>query len=247
MRMLAFAAIALLPALVRADVSVRRAPSKPAETRPKLCVQLFTAAAETSSRDVEWQASISVTPQKQTTVRESRLSVRDASGREVAHADAAFVGPERPWSIGLGMSSNGGPSLPALPPGEYRAVWTVDGFESAPARFTLGPAPPAPLTVEWRGCTCGAPLVAHLYNAGPKNIDLLESLEKSVLIVDGKRYQRQGIEWDGGTNLPPRRSWSTGLWLAEYGVTLGPGPHAIELELAGARTRVENASLDCGK
>jgi hypothetical protein len=134
------------------------------------------------------------------------------------------------------------PSLPELERGDYAAVWTVDGVESAPARFTVGPKPPPPLSVEWNACDCGAPLTAHLYNAGARDLDLLAAYEASVLIVDGKRFTRQMTEWDGGTTLPPRRTWSVGLAPAEYGVTLTPGDHRIELELAGQRASVAHAT-----
>jgi hypothetical protein len=241
MRLSTVGALALIPTLALGDASVRRPGGTP--TRAALCVQLLTAPAVPSARELEWQASVRPSSGR-VAVRASLLRVVDAAGHVVFSDGRAFFGGDRgpPWNIALGMSTNAGPSLPELPRGDYAAIWTVDGVESAPARFTVGPKPPPPLSLEWNGCGCGAPLTAHLYNAGARNLDLLAAYETSALIVDGKRFTRQMTEWDGGTTLPPRRSWNVGLAPAEYGATLTPGDHVVELELAGQRASVPHAT-----
>jgi hypothetical protein len=234
--------VALGPALAHADASV-----KPPAKAAAFCVQLFVDLAHPTAREVEMAANIRPLGAVHQ-VRASVLRVRDAAGRVVFTQPNAFLGGGPPWDIALGTSSNASPTLPALPAGEYTAVLSVDGAESAPARFAVGRAPAAPLVLEARGCGCGAPLFAHLYNPGPRTVDLLEAYEGSVLIVDGVRHARTGVEWDGGTALGAHRAWSVGIaptkW--EYGVDVAPGRHRFQLEMGGYTSAVVETELCAG-
>jgi len=225
----------LFPLVAHADASVK-APARGAG----FCVGLFADVAQPSARDIEWAASVRPLGESRR-VRSSVMRVRDAAGRVVFTVENAFFGGGPPWEVALGMSSNAGPTLPALPAGDYAAVLTVDGSDSPAARFTVGRAPSAALVLEARGCDCGPPLVAHLYNPGPATVDILQAYESSVLIVDGVPHARTGVEWDGSTSLPPRRAWAVSLaptkW--EYGIDkLAPGRHRFALEMGGHRSAV---------
>jgi hypothetical protein len=176
-------------------------------------------------------------------VQRSVVEVRDARGALVYRSpDHAFFfdrpRPPEGYQVGLGFSSGGGPSLPELPRGDYVAEWRVDGVVSNQLRFTVGPGEPPPLALVLldRGCAPGPALLIQLHNDQAKDVDLPDQLGDSVLIVDGKRYPRQGVDWDGGATLSRGESWGTVISFGEYGAPLAPGRHEVVVEMAGRRS-----------
>jgi hypothetical protein len=180
-----------------------------------------------SAADLFVSGQVSVSGSKAASATRTLFEVRDASGRVVFADPRAFLAQgERVLGLGLGFSSSAGPSLPALPPGDYSATWTLDRVTSGAARFTIGPGDPRPLQLERYA---DGTIVAHVFNPGPQSIDLPDEVEASRLIVDGHLYPRQGLEWDGSSQLPARRAWSTTVTPAEYGA---PAPaHTLGLVL----------------
>jgi hypothetical protein len=180
-----------------------------------------------SAADLFVSGQVSVSGSKAASATRTLFEVRDATGRVVFAEPRAFLAQgERVLGLGLGFSSSAGPSLPDLPPGDYTATWTLDRVTSAAARFAIGPGDPRPLVLD--RYTDGT-IVAHVFNPGPQAIDLPDEVEASRLIVDGHVHRRQGLEWDGSSQLPARRAWSTTITPGEYGA---PAPaHTLGLVL----------------
>jgi len=236
------AALSLAAAPAWADVAVAGRPAPDRSPGPGSVCPLLIAdqVSVRSATEIEWSARI-VVEGGAARVSRSRLVVRDAAGRSVFEDGRAFIGPDQAdggVSVGLGMSSNAGPTLPELPAGRYAAVWTVDGVASNVARFAVGAAQTTSVVLEaLSGPACARGLLAaHVYNPGPKTVDLLEGFEGSSLIVDGRRFVRQGVEWDGGTALPPGRAWGFTFKPGEYAVPPRPGKHRWALEFGAGRS-----------
>ncbi len=231
----------LLLLLVASTAFGDATPPAARDAKPEFCAQLIVMAPVVkSARDIELVGHLKTLGARQV-IHTSEIAILDESGKSVHVATSAFLHGHLATEVGLGFSSNGGPALPDLPPGRYRARWTVDGALPSTTAFTVGNEERVPLTIEPldRGCEMPRPSLAmHLRNpnkpGSPKaTIDLLDSLESSVLIVDGVRYTRQGIEWDGATNLDPGRWWSTTIAFVEYGVPVKRGTHRVSFEMAG--------------
>lgn len=231
-------AIALALAVpARADVT---APPPKSHPKATVCLVLSSEAARYGTQQsIELAANVRVRNGPAAPARHSFVEVRDAKGQLAFRTlDRAFFPGDEPLELALGFSTNAGPALPHLPPGDYAAVWLLDGARSNQARFSVGPGAPPPLAIELddQGCAPGPQLSLHLYNPGPQPIDLVESLGGSELIVDGARFARQGINWDGGSLLSTGQSWGTTISFGEYGAPLTPGRHQVQLEMAGRRS-----------
>lgn len=125
-----------------------------------------------------------------TAVRDSMLTVRDASGRAVFSSKDAFLFQ---WSDGkrkilAPASGYSGPRLPAsLPRGAYTAVWTVDGRTSNVARFAVGSGKPRYLTIEGLEENYGgACLLVHVYVWEPLGAEFCGIVFGVNLFVDGR-------------------------------------------------------------
>jgi hypothetical protein len=188
------------------------------------------AAPEAGALEISGQLRVMNGPAR---IERSVFVVRDASARVVFSDPHAFH-LTNGSPVGLGMSSTAGPVLPAtLGVGRYTAVWTVDGVASNTVRFEVGVTAPA-LELE----RAGTLLIAHLRNPGPRDLDLLDALETSTLVVDGVTHKRQGVDWDGPTGLPPSRAWAFVVDPPGYGVTPGAGRHHLMLQIADHRAQV---------
>jgi hypothetical protein len=216
-------------------------PPPPARRPPAtVCLTLRSEAARYGEKQpVELAASAAVRNGPVPPARHSFVEIRNARGELVFRTpDRAFFASNEPLELALGFSTNAGPAIPALAPGDYRARWLLDAAVSNETRFSVGPGAPPPLSleVEDQGCAPGPALMMHLYNPGPELVDLPGSWGGSVVLVDGARYSRRWLSWNGGSGLPAGQSWGTDLSLGEYGAPLAPGRHEVRLEMAGRRS-----------
>jgi hypothetical protein len=234
----------LLSSTAFADVT----PPAPRDAKPEFCTQLIVMAPfMRSARDIELVGNLK-TLGKRHEIHTSEIAILDEHGKTVHVAPSAFLHGHLGNDVGQGFSSNGGPALPDLPPGRYRARWTVDGALPTTTTFTIGEPPIAPVIIEPLEHSCGTSrptLAMHVRNwktpSSEKSImDLLTGLESSVLVVDGVPYKRRGVDWDGPTNLDPGRWWSTVIGFDEYGVPPKKGTHRVSLEFG----RIPSATVD---
>ena len=178
---------------------------------------------------------------------ESVLVVRDSLGRVALRRPEAF-------SLAGAASALSGPGywdfkelLYGLAPGEYEAVWELDGRQSNAARFNVGDdhssdadAARALLLdsitgrpLDYRVGVPGEPdLLMRLVNPGPEPIDLPESLFQSRLFVDEVPFTHRAAAWDGWATLEPRESVWRFLSFDDYNAVLPPGRHRLRLEFA---------------
>jgi hypothetical protein len=218
--------VVLASSLARADATV---PAASQRNGAISSVTLFADPLRVPSADrLDLGAQVRVRGDRQVIAKSSVVEVRDSGGRVVHTNSHAFLfGGEGTINLGLGFSSSAGPQLPAtLPAGDYVAVWILDGVRSNLARFTVGAGEPPPLVLER---TDDGRVIAHVFNPGPGDLALPDSIESSTLLVDGKPFARQGLDWDGGVGLPRGRGWSMLLAPADYGA---PAPrHTMTLQL----------------
>jgi hypothetical protein len=216
------------PAVLRADASITATPPPGA-----LCVELEAHRAVSGrAPDANLWYAAWLPDHGSVTLRQSTLRVRDEHSRVVSVIEHAFFRPDEPMGIRVGVS--GSPALgtlPALAPGRYQLVWTVDGVDSNVAELYVGVAPP-PLALTVIGsCRCRVQLLATVYNAGSEALDMREVTAHATLIVDGQRHRLRVWDWRENNLLPGGSTRSEEPVPADG--PLAPGRHRVALELGG--------------
>jgi hypothetical protein len=231
----------LIGAPARADVAIAPTPRSGATTATPMLFVDPVRVPSASALEIGGWVRVEGGPAR---AKKSVITVRRTDGdpgRVVFTDERAFMAREpyeKELDLGLGFSSSAGPSLPAsLAPGEYAAVWTLDGVSSNTARFIIGPGAPPPLRLEPIETTiAGALAMLHVFNPGPRVLALPDEIAASKLFVDGRAYERQRIDWDGSSGLSPGHGYSFVVFAGDYGAKVTPGAHTLIVELGGRRS-----------
>ncbi len=176
---------------------------------------------------------------------ESVLVVRDSLGSVTLRRPEAF-------SLANDTSAPSGPGywdfkelLYGLAPGDYEAVWEIDGRASNAARFSVGDDHSSdatrallldsitPRPLDYRvGVPYEPDLLMRLSNRGSAAIDFPGGLFQSRLFVDEVPFTHTATTWDGWATLEPRESVWRFLSFDEYQAVLPSGRHRLQLEFA---------------
>ncbi len=124
--------------------------------------------------------------------------------------------------------------LVGLEPGEYTAVWLVNGRKSNTVVFeivdTLAGSSHRPLLIEPLTGVEDDDLAFVMY-LGPfdDDIDLMRAWIGARLWIDGHELRRRGFRWAGSSGLGAGERWSTTVNLAAFepDALLGPGVHEV--------------------
>jgi len=209
-----------------------------------------------SSKEIGFKSSLRVGTKQHIdkdqsiTIRYSRLVIKDLFGNKIYLKGSAFHHNDEEYEVNVGSGFSGIMSgfLKDLAPGEYTAVWEVDGYISNIEKFKIDPHLkiedlPA-LVIKPLGKRVGyygePLLILYFVNKKDEAVNLYSVMVGLKLWIDGIAYERNKTYLsDYGTEIQAQKFWSNFISLDDYNnATLKSGLHEVQLEFSGKKSNM---------
>ncbi len=180
----------------------------------------------------------------------SNVKVEDPKGHVIFSQDNAFyISESRPVQVKSRMGTYSAFTFfsKKLKKGNYRAEWIVNGSIKSNIVYFQVQAPQgrlvsSPFEIESIPLkTISAKdikIAGHFRNDNKEVVSMPDLLFTSVFYLDGQRYKRNGVSWDGVPGLRPGKSWAFFLSPFDYTENISSGEHKCQFEFGGLQSNV---------
>ena len=182
-------------------------------------------------------------------IQNSQLVIKDLSGNPIYSKTNAFHHNDEEYEVNVGHGFSGIASgfLKNLTPGEYTAVWEVDGYASNIEKFKIEPQ----LSIEdlpalvikplgKRVGFYGEPLFITYFVNKEEAVNMYNAMVNSKLWIDGIVHERDKTYlYDYGTEFQSYEFWSEFTDARDYyDIAEESGLHEVQLEFSGEKSNI---------